>query len=323
MTRHLLFILVLMLTACTAPVQDAPASETPGPPASAIPRPRPTITQPPPPSPTPDVPRVTVERLEDFASDALGNVRDIDIYLPPGYAGAAAANEWYPVLYANDGQDMGALALRPTLERLFAAGEIPPIIVVAIPAYDRLQEYGTAARPNVDSMGTRAGLYARFLLDEVMPAVEARYRVRTDPEHTAIMGASLGGLSAFDIAWAHPDRFGTVGVFSGSFWWRSEEGSLAERQASRIMHRVVRETPGRPALRMWFEAGTLDETADRDANGVIDAIQDTTELMDELAAKGYEPGVDMVYVQVEGGYHNQSTWAQVLPDFLAWAFGQP
>ena len=67
-------------------------------------------------------------------------------------------------------------------------------------------------------------------------------------------------------------------------------------------------------------AGTLDETDDRDGNGVIDAIQDTTELMDELAAKGYQREIDMVYVQVDGGRHNQSTWAIVLPDFLRWAF---
>jgi enterochelin esterase-like enzyme len=263
-----------------------------------------------------------VERLEGFASGVLGNTRDIDIYLPPGYGERAAAGERYPVLYANDGQDMGALGLKPTLERLLAEGTIPPVMVVAIPAYDRLQEYGTVAGPNADSMGTRAGLYARFVLEEVMPRVEASYRVRAGPEHTAIVGASLGGLSAFDLAWAHPDRFGIVGVFSGSFWWRSDDTSAAARQDSRIMHRVVRDTPGKPALRMWFEAGTRDETADRDGNGVIDAIQDTTELMDALAAKGYAVGEDMVYVQVEGGYHNQGTWAQALPGFLTWAFGQ-
>ena len=48
------------------------------------------------------------------------------------------------------------------------------------------------------------------------------------------------------------------------------------------------DTAAKPPLRLWFQAGTRDEAEDRDGNGVIDAIQDTTELIDELAAKGVE-----------------------------------
>jgi hypothetical protein len=62
----------------------------------------------------------------------------------------------------------------------------------------------------------------------------------------------------------------------------------------------VRETARPPRLRLWFETGTRDETDDRDGNGVIDAIQDTTELVDALTALGYAAGLDVVYVQVEG-----------------------
>jgi hypothetical protein len=53
---------------------------------------------------------------------------------------------------------------------------------------------------------------------------------------------------------------------------------------------------------------------------VIDAIQDTTELIDELARKGFRRGIDMVYTQVEGGEHNQATWGFILPYFLRWTF---
>jgi len=84
------------------------------------------------------------------------------------------------------------------------------------------------------------------------------------------------------------------------------------------MHQRVRATPTRPAVRLWFEAGTADETADRDGNGVIDAIQDTTELLDELRAKGFRDGVDLAYREVIGGEHHESTWARVLPEFLDW-----
>ena len=158
------------------------------------------------------------------------------------------------------------------------------------------------------------------MVEELRPLIEKRYRVRRGPAETALLGWSLGGLSAFDLAWRHPEVFGTVGVMSGSFWWRTDDATVAAKQASRIMHRVVRETSPVPRLRMWFEAGREDEAADRDGNGVIDAIQDTRELMDELTAKGLQEGRDMTYLEVDGG-HNQATWAMVLPAFLLWAFG--
>jgi len=113
--------------------------------------------------------------------------------------------------------------------------------------------------------------------------------------------------------------FGIAGIFSGALWWRADDAGVAAQQASRIAHRRVRETAARPALRLWFQAGTRDETADRDGNGVIDAIQDTTELIDELVAKGFGRGTDVVYHESEGGEHHEGTWARALPAFLRWA----
>jgi hypothetical protein len=109
-------------------------------------------------------------------------------------------------------------------------------------------------------------------------------------------------------------------VFSGSLWWRTAEADMHARQESRIMHRRVRDTESPGYLRLWFQAGTDDEQDDRDNNGVIDAIQDTTELIDELARKGFRRGLELVYTQVEGGGHNQATWGFILPYFLRWTF---
>lgn len=260
-----------------------------------------------------------VKTIKDFNSINLNNQRTIEVYLPSGYN--IARKTRYKVLYANDGQDMLDLHLKPTLEKLYAAHEIEKIIVVAVYANnERVREYGTADTPNAQGLGDKAAAYTRFLTEEVMPYVNHYFRTARGAANTAIMGASLGGLSAFDITWNHPELFSKVGVFSGSFWWRTDDTNVMTKQSSRIMHRVVSETPEPPPIKMWFEAGTHDETSDRDGNGVIDAIQDTTELMDALRLKGYRDGKDMVYVQVEGGEHNQQTWAKVLPDFLQWAF---
>jgi len=264
---------------------------------------------------------VIIKTVERFRSKQLHNQRALTIFLPPDYDRHANADRYYKVLYVNDGQDMPAVKMAETLAALTARHEIEPIIVVAIHATrDRLHEYGTAGIPNARGLGKRARKYSFFVLDEVLPYINRRYRTLTGPVNTAIMGFSLGGLMAFDLAWNHPDVFGAVGVFSGSFWWRTDDADTHARQESRIMHRRVRDTGSSGCLRMWFEAGACDEKEDRDGNGVIDAIQDTTELMDELERKGFRRGLDLLYVQVEGGEHNQRTWGFILPYFLRWTF---
>ena len=269
---------------------------------------------------------VSFERIPNFESSHLGNSRTLTILLPPGYRSPAEAHTRYKTLYLNDGQDLEALRLAETLERLYAAGTIEHLIVVAVPTNaDRLQEYGIAATPDYKARGSKAAAYTRFLLDEVMPVINAQYRTASGAENTAILGASLGGLSAFDIGWNHPERFGRVGVFSGSFWWRTQSNSVEEMQTSRIAHAMVKAAPltaARRELNFWFQTGTEDETDDRDQNGVIDAIQDTTELIDALQARGFRPGRDIQYVEVPGGRHDPATWAGVMDVFLRWGFGR-
>ena len=262
---------------------------------------------------------VTVVTLSDFASRHLRNSREISVFLPPDYE--TAVQRRYSVLYVNDGQDQEALQIRATLAKLIALRKIPPIIVVAVPTNDdRLHEYGTAVCPNAQNLGTKAAAYSRFVIEELMPAINQQFRSRTTPAQTAILGASLGGLSAFDIAWNYPDKFGMVGVMSGSFWWRAaaEETQLPPNQL--IAHQMVRQATTKPRLRFWFEAATQDETSDRDNNGVIDAIQDTLELIMELEKIGFTQSKDIVYREVAGGRHNYDTWACLFPDFLRWAF---
>ena len=282
--------------------------------------------------PSPADPRATgiytVETLLGFRSRFLRNARDVQIALPrPAEIRKVKrdSRQSQPLLLLNDGQDLEALGILETLTTLVAAGKIGAPMVVAIPANgDRMMEYGISGEPDSRGRGARAALYARFVLDEVMPVVTERALGEIRAADTAILGASLGGLSAFDLAWRNPHVFGICGVFSGSFWWRTDSSSMSARQASRIAHRLIRRTrpahTARAALRFWFQTGTEDETDDRDGNGVIDAIQDTTELIGELRAKGWQPGDDAIYREVIGGRHEPSTWAGVFAEFARFAF---
>lgn len=241
--------------------------------------------------------------------------RTVELWLPPGFEPGRPA----PLLLMLDGQTASQWRLREALELLAAEGRSAPVVAAVPASRARLDEYGTAGVSDFAGRGRLAKLFQDYLVYEVLPAAREHCGLAPDRARTGIFGASMGGLCAFDTAWRHPEVFGVAGMFSGSFWWRADDSSPAAQQASRIVHRRVRETKTRPPLRLWFQAGTRDETSERDRNGVIDAIQDTRELMGELATRGFREGGDMVYREVEGGEHHEPTWAGVLPEFLRWA----
>jgi enterochelin esterase-like enzyme len=261
---------------------------------------------------------VAVRRDESLFSSQLGRVVRLDVVLPPGFNAAAA--QPYPVLYLNDGQDLQRLQLPATLNYLYKRGAVRPFVLVAVHAADRLQEYGTAARPDYLGRGSRAGNYTEFVLKELLPYVQAHYHASADPAEAVVAGMSLGGLTAFDLAWHHPEAFQRAGSFSGSFWWRGRGLNDGYTDADRIMHSLVRARYPQPGQQYWLQTGTDDETSDRNNNGIIDSIEDTLDLMATLERQGL-PQAAVRYVEVPGGHHHQDTWAAIMPDFLRWAFG--
>ena len=64
----------------------------------------------------------------------------------------------------------------------------------------------------------------------------------------------------------------------------------------------------------------MDETADRNGNGIIDAIDDTVSLIDELVLKGYNT-TDIKYLELKDGKHDVATWGKAFHEFLKWGWG--
>ncbi|OCX50822.1 esterase [Mucilaginibacter sp. PPCGB 2223] len=251
-------------------------------------------------------------------SEILKREVAITLLIPDDYNFAEPLN----LLLLNDGQETENLSLSKTLENLYQANKIKPVVAAAIHAGDeRLLEYGIAGIPDFKGRGAKAELYTGFILDELLPQLYLHTSVKAFNK-IAFAGFSLGGLTALDIAWNHSDIFGKVGVFSGSLWWRSKALNEGYTDADRIMHRVIRESKNKPALKFWLQTGTLDETADRNHNGIIDSIDDTIDLIKELEAKGYNRPADIQYLEVVGGRHDMPTWAKAMPKFLTWAFGK-
>ena len=89
-----------------------------------------------------------------------------------------------------------------------------------------------------DSLGNR---YVRFLLEEIIPEVEKRYRISPDPEMRAIGGSSSGAICAFTVAWERPDQFRKV---------YSSVGSFTNLRGGNVYPALIRKTEPKP-LRVY------------------------------------------------------------------------
>jgi enterochelin esterase-like enzyme len=260
----------------------------------------------------------SIFEVRQWKSAALGRDMTIDVYLPPDYS--RAKEKKYPVVIFNDGQDLPHMNMQKLLASLYKKRQIPYVIAVGVHAGDRMQEYGTALMPDYKGRGARAELYRQFVLNELFPWLHKRFRVDETPNQHVIAGFSLGGLSAFDIAYGAPQIFGAVGVFSGSFWWRRFPSPPDDPDRGRIMHDLVSNGPEwRHNQRYWMQVGMLDETDDRNNNGVIDSVDDTRDMIAVLKSKEVHERA-IRYVEMPYGRHDKETWAEIMPDFLIWAF---
>lgn len=297
------------------------------------------------------VPSLTRSRIETLQVDARGIAPAplrVRVHLPPDYDPNAPIG--YPVLYVNDGQDSEAIGLQATLAALYADEAIRPVVVVAIDmppdrmgAYglsDRTQSRSVVAQTRYGPVGTLAHAYSEWLAKTLVPAIDERYRTRPTPDARAVLGWSLGGLNAFNVGWQYPELFGRAGAFSPSFWLPAERGDANAMQRTRLAQRMVDGTTPRNGARFYFAVGTAEETDDRDGDGINDALDDARDLIDGwrvadavkakgLRQLGYSVNLDhatqpertdAALAILQGGRHDQASWAQMLPGFLHWAY---
>lgn len=145
-------------------------------------------------------------------SAILKNERDIWVYQPAHYTPSHAP---YPVLVLLDGEVWANfMSLQTTLDNLIEAGEIPPMIAVAVDAIDN------ATRGNELPCNPQ---FIDFLTDELFPWLKQSWNVTDDPAQTIITGQSYGGLTSAYAGFYAPQRFGNLFSQSGSFWWKEDD----------------------------------------------------------------------------------------------------
>ncbi len=145
----------------------------------------------------PAVPHGTTTDTTWFSTN-LGNSRHVRVYTPPGYQATADS---FPMVLVHDGLDYINLAQMPTvLDNLIAAGAIRPLIAVFVPPVDRTNEYAGSLMPQ----------FTAFIVDELLPYIDARYRTIKSPDARATLGASNGGNISLWLGSQAPHVFGNV-----------------------------------------------------------------------------------------------------------------
>lgn len=237
--------------------------------------------------------RGTLETLE-VASEGLGRTVPVDVYLPARFR----TRRRYPLLVAHDGGDyLRYSSLRTVLDNLIHRLEIPPMVVALTTSSDRLVEYA-------DHPG-----HARFLAEELLPALEARYPLRREPAQRGLMGASFGGVASLAAASRYPGRFGRLLLQSGSFAF----ADIGAGRRGPVFDPVVRfvnrfrEEPQRVAERVFVSCG-IYESLIYENRSMVPILQRT--------------GMEVRYVEAWDG-HNWENWRDRLREGLSWLFPGP
>lgn len=247
--------------------------------------------------PKADVPKGKVTQMPKWKSKIFeGTERDWWIYTPAQYTPDKPAC----VMVFQDGG--GPRNYIPTMfDNLIKKGEMPVTVGVFI-------NPGTFAggRSNrsveYDSV---SDTYARFLLEEILPEVEKKVKLRHDPQSRAIQGASSGGICAFGVAYWHPEEFSKVLSWVGSF--TNIQHGADFRQGGHNYAAMVRKGPVKP-IRVFMQDGENDLDND---NGSWPLANQT--LAGSFAFRKWD------YKFAYGhGFHSDKHGRAILGDSLRW-----
>jgi enterochelin esterase-like enzyme len=216
----------------------------------------------------------------------------------------------------------------PTLnviDNLIAQKKIPVMITVFInpgdiadspgtPTYSFVKAYSDKwHRTLKDSMrstlyDTVSDRYPRFLRDEVLADVQARYNIRKDAYSWAITGLSSGGICSFNAAWQMPDRFSRVISWIGSFTsiqWK--EDPAVPDGGQDYPEKILRES--KRNIRVWLQDGSEDQENERYGSWPLANIR----MANALKLKDYD-----FHFSFGKGTHNPGQGAAEFPEEMIW-----
>jgi len=228
--------------------------------------------------------------------------RDIVVWIPPSYY--ENTNKRYPVFYMHDGQNAFDPATSSfgydwqadeVADSLIKVGAINEIIIVAIyNTSDREQEY------IYSNLGYE---YMDFIVNNLKPFIDRKYRTLPDKENTAVCGSSSGGLISLMIVWNYPEVFSKAACLSSAF------------KISRLNYvdTVANYTSKKKDINLYIDNGGI---------GLEMELQPgTDEMIVALQNKGYELGKDIIWYVDKNASHSEIAWAERIWRPLVFFFG--
>ena len=246
------------------------------------------------------VPCGVVTKAEWRSSIFPGTLRNYWVYVPAQYTPDQPAN----VMVFQDGggyaNEQGETRAPIVFDNLIHQGKLPVTIGIFIdPGHFPSVGAGKEAISNRSfEYDTLSDQYARFLLEEILPAVGEKYRLTTNPECRAICGSSSGGICSFTVAWQRPDAFRKV---------LSHVGSFADIRGGHVYPFLVRKTPPKP-IRVYLQAGSVDLDC-----GWGNWALATLAMASAFNFAGYD-----YHLEYGDGAHDTKHGGAILPESLLW-----
>lgn len=253
-------------------------------------------------------------------SNVFGNVRNLRIWLPAGYADGAKSGRRYPVLYILDGQDLFDVCTASNgaewhvdeiMTGLVQRHSIEPVIVVGI------DSLGDAQRMHEDlpykdvvvypTMPEPAGRrFPDFLGNEVLPFVDAHYCVQPGPSHTALAGASYGAVAVLYTLLHRPDLFGS---------------GIVESPALQVGNgQLLRDTADLAAgpRRVFLSMGTDEVPGQARLNaGLVGMFRVLVRNIETT----YLAKAQVESIVQQGGKHDESSWSAMFERGVTFLYG--
>lgn len=239
-----------------------------------------------------DVPHGEIRTLL-YKSKSNQVVRELNVYLPPGYD--TSARQRYPVLYllhgfANDHHSWHRYGrANDILDNLLAKQAIRPFIVVMPLGYGgaAVNGDGTGIAPaNAGAFGGDFALYERDLLEDIIPLIDGKYRTRANRENRAIIGFSMGGMQAGRFGLGNLDTFSHVGVMSAGLVGNPASAAAGADPIAALAANP--EAANRKLKLLWVACGAED-TAMAGARATHEALQ--------------KAGIRHTFVESAGAHH--------------------
>jgi enterochelin esterase-like enzyme len=266
--------------------------------------------------PLPQVSVGRIERLADFPSRHV-DARHVDVWLPSDYSPARR----YQVLYMHDGQmlfdaattwNKQAWDVHLAVDRLVREGRMAPTLIVGVwnnGKFRHSEYYPEKFLPHLEPAlraefiakalqgRPRADAYLRFLVEELKPAIDARYPTLPEPASTWIMGSSMGALISIYALNEYPQVFGAAAGLSVHWVGTGQANAALPLAAFNYLQSRLLPPQGR---RLYMDRGTTE----------LDALYGPYQsFVDEIVRdRGWGPAQVMSRV-FEGTGHNERAWA--------------